>query len=526
MVRCKLPVGAAGVPKAVRSYVLGLFVIGASLLLPHGHAFAGDTACRSPGFSCAVVITVSPRWAAPGQAFEGWGTALAWFANVTGRLPDPIRVRLADLLYGDDGLKMNIARYNIGGGNDPDTEPYLRAGADVPGFWRKPAGADGDAWWRPEEAAHWDWTADAGQRWWLDAVRERVPAQALLLEAFSNSPPHFMTVSGRVSGHTDGLTDNLRPGYEGAFAEYLVRATSELEKRHGITFRTLSPVNEPGTPYWFAANKQEGAHWTPARQALVIRAVKTALEKRRMTTEISAVDETNAQTFVRDWAGLDAEAISAIGQINVHTYDTTGKTAARDIARATGKRLWMSEVDLSPPNVPQDYTDMRPAIALSEQIASDINRLEPVAWVLWQAVENQSEPPEKGSNWGLIKMDFANATAPAINVTAKYWAMANYSRFIRPGDRFVPLDDTDTVIALKPDGRSFVVVHTNPGLYARRLTLGLPDGAPASDYTVSAVVTDEGRKAETVYTRRPLDREGVVAPPMSITTFVITSARQ
>ena len=96
----------------------------------------------------------------------------------------------------------------------------------------------------------------------------------------------------------------------------------------------------------------------------------------------------------------------------------------------------------------------------------------------------------------------------------------------RPGDRFVPLDDTDTVIALKPDGRSFVVVHTNPGLYARRLTLGLPDGAPASDYTVSAVVTDEGRKAETMYTHRPLDGEGVVAPPMSITTFVVTSAHQ
>ena len=525
MVLCTPRMATATRPKRIRSF--GLIALALVLVFtPQDYAFAADASCRPAADACPVTIAVSPKWHAAGQPFEGWGTALAWFANVTGRLPDPVRTRLADLLYAEDGLRMNIARYNIGGGNALSTEPYLRAGADVPGFWRKPEAVDGNDWWRSEEAAHWDWTADADQRWWLDAIRERVPAQTLLLEAFSNSPPHFMTVSGRVSGHADGLTDNLRPGYEDAFAEYLVRVTGELETRHGVTFRTLSPVNEPGTPYWFAANTQEGAHWAPARQAQIIRALKKALEKRRMKTEISAVDETNPQTFVRDWAGLGPEAIAAIGQINVHTYDTTGKTAVRDIARATGKRLWMSEVDLSPPNVTQDYSDMRPAIALSEQIASDMNRLEPVAWVLWQAVENQSVPPDKGSNWGLIKMDFANTTAPAINVTKKYWAMANYSRFIRPGDRFVPLDDTDTVIALKPDGRSFVVVHTNPGLYARRLTLGLPDGAPASDYTVSAVVTDEGRKAETVYTHRPLDGEGVVAPPMSITTFVVTSARQ
>jgi O-glycosyl hydrolase len=526
MVRCKPQAAAVAKPGPIRS--CGLILLAATLLLfqPQGSALAAEAACRPADYACPVDVTVSPKWHAAGQAFEGWGTALAWFANVTGKLPDPIRIRLADLLYGDDGLQMNIARYNIGGGNAPDIKPYLRAGADVPGFWRKPAGVAGEDWWRAEDAAHWDWTADAGQRWWLDAIRERVPAKVLLFEAFSNSPPHFMTVSGRVSGHADGLTDNLRPGYENAFAEYLVRVTSELESRHGVKFRTLSPVNEPDTPYWFAANTQEGAHWAPARQALIIRAVKKALEKRRMGTEIAAVDETNAQTFVRDWAGLDTEAIAAIGQINVHTYDTTGKTGVRDIARATGKRLWMSEVDLSPPNVSQDYSDMRPAIALSEQITSDLNRLEPVAWVFWQAVENQSTPPEKGSNWGLIKMDFANSTAPTINITAKYWAMANYSRFVRPGDRLVPVDDTDTVVAMKPDRRSFVVVHTNPGLYARRVAITLPHGASMSDYMVSAVMTDSRHKAETVYTRRPLTDDGVVAPPMSITTFVFTPARQ
>ena len=33
------------------------------------------------------------------QEFEGWGTSLAWFANIVGRFPEPLRSHLADLLF-------------------------------------------------------------------------------------------------------------------------------------------------------------------------------------------------------------------------------------------------------------------------------------------------------------------------------------------------------------------------------------------------------------------------------------------
>jgi hypothetical protein len=469
-----------------------------------------------------VDVSVSAKWQAPGKSFEGWGTALAWFANVTGKLPSAQREKVADLLYGEEGLKFNIARYNIGGGNAPEVKPYLRTGADIPGFWKRPAGAGGNDWWHPANPAHWDWTVDEGQRWWLDAIRNRVPQSEQIFEAFSNSPPYFMTRSGLVSGNADGLTDNLRPGYEDQFAEYLVTITAELERRHQIHFRTLSPLNEPNTPYWYATNTQEGAHWSPARQALIIRAVDKALQRHCLSTKISAVDETNAQTFVKDWAGLDYAAIAAIDQINVHSYDTTGKTGVRDIARMTGKRLWMSEVDLSPPNVPQDFDDMRPAIALSEEIISDINRLQPVAWVLWQAVEKQTEAPAKGSDWGLIKMDYTDSSGKEINITAKYWAMANFSRFIRPGDRFVPVDDTDTVVAVKPDMQTVVMVHVNPGLYARRISINLPGKAA---YEVSSTVTDTTHHAVTVYSHKAFDGAGIIVAPNSVTTIVFSPSK-
>ncbi|MGN6364508.1 glycoside hydrolase family 30 protein [Asticcacaulis taihuensis] len=498
----------------VKRWACGLAGMAAAMGL--GLPLAVSAAPLAEAANQVVVVRVAPRWTEPGKPFEGWGTALAWFANVTGKLPSAQREQLADLLYGPDGLKFNIARYNIGGGNAPETEPYLRLGAGIPGFWRRPAGATGTDWWNPDEASQWDWSADAGQRWWLDAIRVRLPAREQIFEAFSNSPPYFMTVSGRVSGNASGLDDNLRPGYEDKFADYLVRVTLELEKQHHIHFRTLSPVNEPNTPYWYAANTQEGAHWSPARQSLILKAVRKALRAQKSDTQISGIDETNAQTFVQDWAGLDDAARATIDQINAHSYNTTGKTAVRDIARMTGKRLWMSEVDLSPPKVTQDFDDMRPAIALSEQIVSDINRMQPVAWVLWQAVERQTMEPGEGSNWGLIKMDYTNPTDPKINITSKYGAMANFSRYIRPGDRFLPVDDTDTVVAVRPDGQSFVVVHVNPGLYERRLDIDFP-GLKAG-YRVNRIVTDQAHRAVLAG-----GTDGLFAPPLSVTTFIVTA---
>ena len=209
-----------------------------------------------------VQVALRPALDRAGPAFEGWGTALAWFANVTGGWPEAERRRLADLFYGPDGLGWTIGRYNIGGGARPGDPPYLRTGAAVPGFWRRPAGAVGEDWWRPEDESMWDWSADANQRWWLDAIKARVDRP--ILEAFSNSPPWFMTVSGKVSGAVKGTDDNLGPGLEPLFAAYLARVVDELQRRHGIAFRTLSPVNEPNTDYWFAANTQEGAHWSPS----------------------------------------------------------------------------------------------------------------------------------------------------------------------------------------------------------------------------------------------------------------------
>src|SRR3954470_19075760 len=143
-------------------------------------------------------VTIRPDPTYRQQPFEGWGASLAWMAEVTGGYPDAIRTRLADLVFGPDGMNFTIARFNIGGGNAPDVPNYLRPGAAVPGWWKAPAGTtrnDKD-WWTRGDPKEFNPAADPNQRWWVDRIKNRVTRW----EAFSNSPPYFQTVSGYVSG--------------------------------------------------------------------------------------------------------------------------------------------------------------------------------------------------------------------------------------------------------------------------------------------------------------------------------------
>ncbi|WP_329742021.1 glycoside hydrolase [Dyella sp. A6] len=454
----------------------------------------------------SVSVPLRPDIAHPTTRFEGWGTALAWFANVTGRWPLAQKQHLADLLYGPDGLGFTIARYNIGGGNPAGTAPFSQPGADVPGFWHLPSGDSAHAW-NPDNPAMWNRSADPGQRWWLEAVRRRVATP--IFEAFSNSPPWFMTVSGRTSGAAKATQNNLRPGMEDAFASYLARVVAQLQLREHIRFRTLSPFNEPDTDYWYLGNRQEGSHWSPALQANMIDATAAALKRQGLATVVSAPDETNSHLFLKDWAAYPPATRRRVGQINVHSYGTVHQTGVRDAARAAGIRLWMSENDTPLRGDPENFQGMASPLAFAEHVVLDLKRLQPAAWVFWQAVENISARHGRGgSNWGLIKTDLLAPadTVHVLHITRKYWAMAQFSRYIRPGYRLIPVQDMDTAGALSPDGRTLVLVHVNGGITPRRL--GIPSG-----WHGIAILTD-AHHALACGNR-------MYAPPRSIVTLVL-----
>ncbi|WP_166844005.1 RICIN domain-containing protein [Isoptericola sp. BMS4] len=484
-------------------------------------------------------VTVRPDPSYAGEPFEGWGTSLVWFANATGDYPDEIRNRLADMVFGDEGLNLNIARYNVGGGNAPDVPDYLRAGGAVDGWWKAPEGTTRDDvdWWDPANPDHWDDDADATQRWWVDRIKDDITHW----ETFSNSPPWFMTESGYVSGNFDAGTDQLKAESVQDFARYMVGVTERLEDAHGIDVDTIDPFNEPNTDYWGTqlgdegnptGGRQEGAHIGPELQQQVIPALAAELAGSTTDAVVSAMDETNPGRFATNWNAYSDGVRDLVSQLNVHTYGTGQRTTVRDIAKGEDKPLWMSEVGGSWSSTGQDFESMESGLGSAQHIVDDLRELEPSAWVFWQPVEDYDnmapggESPE-GGNWGEIQIPFSCTaqdtleTCP-IYTNTKYWITQNFTHYIAPGDRLIGVDDASSTAAVSAAGDGAAVVHVNDDTASRDVTLDLSGFADTAGATVTPVVTSaDGYLVE----GDPVAVSGASAtltvPAESVTTFVV-----
>ncbi|MDL5205648.1 glycoside hydrolase [Streptomyces sp. ALI-76-A] len=487
----------------------------------------------------ATSVTVQPDPSYKQEKFEGWGTSLVWFANATGDYPPEIREKLAKLLFGDDGLALNIARYNIGGGNAPDVKDYLRAGGAVEGWWKAPAGTtrEDTDWWSADDPADWNKDADATQRWWVERIKKDIDHW----ETFSNSPPWFMTESGYVSGGFDANADQLKAESVDDFAAYMAGATKRLEKAEGIKVDTVDPFNEPNTGYWSTrlgpdgepvGGRQEGAHIGPELQQKVLAALAPELRKAKVKAEISAMDETNPSLFAQNWNAYSQASRDLVDQLNVHTYGTGQRTTARDLAKAADKPLWMSEVE-GDWGDGQSFTDMRPGLGLAQQIVNDLRELEPSAWVFWQPVEDYDNmkpggESAKGGNWGSIQLSFSCTSKDTLEscpiyTNTKFDTARNFTHFIKPGDKLIKVDDTSSAAAVTANGKGASLVHVNSTTAPRTVTIDLSKFRKVSGAaTVTPVVTSADGKLAPQAPVKVSDRKATfTVPAQSVTSFAI-----
>ncbi|MET0726538.1 MAG: glycoside hydrolase, partial [Leifsonia sp.] len=532
---------------------------------------ASDTRAEA----AAIPVTITPNPASPGAAFDGWGTSLVWFANATGGYPDSVRQELFDKVFGEDGLNLNIARYNIGGGNATDVPSYLRPGGAVDGWWNPDLGASDAqgpitstyadraryaAAWDGEDAADYDLTADATQLWWVNALKDKITKW----EAFSNSPPYFLTQSGYASGGIgNGSTEQLAPASMAKFATYLTTVVEHIESEYGIDFDTLDPFNEPNTNYWSttlgsngwptSASRQEGAHIGPAAQDQMIKVLAAKLAAAGTSTDvkISAMDETNPSIFATNWNGWSQQSKDLVSQLNVHTYGTSDRLVVRDIAKAADKPLWMSEVEGDWDGTGFNQTNIENGLGVATRMIDDMRELEPSAWVFWQPVEDlyNMQKVEK-LNWGSVFVDFdcnadgksarriADGSAdPSCKVltNAKYNTVRNFTHYIRPGDRFIPTSNTQTTAALTADGAGLNLVHVNSDASPRDITLDLSAfGSIAAGATVTPIVTTQSPAADptanalvagTAVAIDPTTKSARISvPAKSVTTLVVSGA--
>jgi hypothetical protein len=420
-----------------------------------------------PGTARAATVAIDP--ASAWGAWEGWGTSLAWWANVMGERDD-----LADVFFTTDtvtvegqdlpGLGFTIARYNLGAcswnaidGQEMVVSPNMQAFKQIPGLWLDHANED-------PESASWDWSADAVQRAALLKAVERGAA----VELFSNSPMWWMLLNHNPAGAENAADNNLDPAYYRHFAVYLAEVASQAPSRWGLDFVSVEAFNEPTSDYWGADGRQEGCHFDTDVQQEIVALLREELDARGLSgMPIAVSDETSYDAARTAWAAYGAESRDRVARVNVHGYQ--GTEGRRDLlgpeVRDAGKALWNSE-----------YGDSDASgLTMVHCLNLDLRWLRPDAWLFWQVLDE--EPA-----WALIHFDPAAATLGDVQV--KYWLLAQYSRHIRPGMQMIDPGIDGVVAALDESAGRLVIVAANWGDAAQEHTFDLsPFGTLPADGT-------------------------------------------
>jgi hypothetical protein len=357
-----------------------------------------------------------------------WGTSLCWWANI--KYPENIKEQLIELLFGESGLQLDIVRYNLGGGSNPDesVKQNFRLGGNMPCI------KDNNGGFCLEN--------DKLQLSILDAAIKKGVNN---VELFCNSPPWWMTKSGVTNGSKTIFDCNLKKEYVDDYVNFLSDSYNLLKKIYPV--KSIDPFNEPSNPFWTPAINQEGCYFDYITRWDVIKGLKN-LNK---DIFISGVDEFSIG-FALFWYIFSPRWL--IDRINIHGYRLTYKDFTfyfddfniwkRLLRWLTNKPIWISEYGYG-------YSDTVPeSLPLARKIFNDLKLLKPEAWVYWQAIENIN-----GSKWGLIQLDFKNPST--IKIQKQYYIFKHFTRNIKSGDEYEFINTN--VIKIKGDKIRYIILN-------------------------------------------------------------------
>ncbi len=407
------------------------------------------------------------------QRLETWGTSLAWWGDyIGGWTNQQAKSDVLKLIFDSPNhLGLNSLRYNIGGGQNRLLAGNFRPGAFIPG-WVPTAPSsisDPNTW-------VWDWGADPRQRGVLDEALARGVNQ---VDAFSNSPPYWMTISQDTAGAVGGGDNLLTSNYD-EFAHYTTEVVKHFRDELGIRFGTLEAMNEPSGTWWEAGGAQEGNHVSSGyNQRLLIETVGQTLASKGIDQGLAAPDEVATGTTVSSYNQFNSYTKSFITQINTHTYgsSTSAEQQLRNTAANDGKRLLMSEYGNN------STGGLSGGINLANRITADLNVMGAQGWTYWQVVEPISYA---FAGWGLVHADHEQ-TGSQYNIRQQYHVMRQFTSYIRPGSHILDLNEAETVGAYDPITDTTVLVLTNDETTADAKVYNLLDQTPAFTRVIQTI---------------------------------------
>ncbi len=438
------------------------------------------------------------------QRYEGIGASGAWWAQFVGgwnnidENGEEIRDVISRLLYSkENGIGMNIYRYNIGGGSAHS------GNGEYSDFARRTESFD-------IGQGEYDFSRDANAVYMMNqAVKDG--AEEVIL--FVNSPIERLTKNGwaHLSKKHAFRTNLSRKNYK-AFADYCLDVTEHFVKE-GLPIRYLSPINEP---FWIWTGGQEGCHYSPRQVGKLMRCVATELRKRKSlnSVKLSGAENGDIRWFNKSytrWLLRYREVAECLDSIDIHSYCLHMpipffNDRVKFIKRY---RRWLDKKYPAMPVKMSEWTHMvggknpgmDSALETAKVMHEDFTLLNVTSWQHWLACSHYDYHD------GLIYLDIENKS---FEMTKRYYVTGNFSKYIPLGARRVESysDDKDVrVIAFEKDSTTVLIV-INPTNSLKSFTV--PDKGVFS-------VTDVNRDlAEKNCTRGDV----VDILPESVTTFV------
>ncbi|MGN0447244.1 MAG: glycoside hydrolase [Acutalibacteraceae bacterium] len=460
------------------------------------------------------------------QEITGWGTSAAWWSQMAGKSEKADDY--AKLLYSEDGLGLNVYRYNVGAGEKENPNSRLDRNS-----WRS---TESFLVYDEQSGEYvYDWTQDAAAQNMLDLCMSYGCIDTVVL--FANSPHYSMTVSGQASGGLQPAVSNLREDCYDDFAKYMLDI-AEYFIGKGVPVKYISPINESQWDWGGDWVGQEGCHYELDEIIEVGKAFAAEIKQRGLDVKLSLAESGAICDLTVDCIDKiyeNQDIVDVLGTYSYHSYwsgDPLLKSAYGSYMKKNYPKthLEMSEWCELPCETTTDQIEG--ALIMARTIAEDTALTGVNSWSSWVAV-NENEVYADS-------MIGASYDCNSYTVAKRYYALAHFSKFVPVGSHAVDFDiSVGDITAEKAwwtqeiDGEEYPVY-----LIENKMTVSTfktPDG----DYV--AVVVNEGEdkkisycmpffsvKAYTTDSERNLELSyegsgmfgGVSIPANSITTIV------
>ena len=425
------------------------------------------------------------------QTIKGWGTSACWWAQSIS--DEKTQDEIAELLYGDSGLRLSIYRYNIGGGYDEELNR-------VENPWRRTESFM--LFDREKEECSWDFSRDKNAVTVMKKCLALGNIDTLIL--FCNSPHYSQTSTGQASGSLLGHTCNIPKMNYKKFVDYVLDVAQHFLDE-GLPVNYISPINEPQWKWGGSYVWQEGCHYEIEEVIEIYRLFASEILRRKMPVFLYGPESGAMLEDTPDYLealASDEEIMKVLPIFAYHSYHADNRPEDRyEFKENLVKKHPELRFDMSEwcelPN--KSHTkNFKGALITARIISQDVSLGGAESWTSWVAANNIATKDD-GFDYSDAMLS-GNIDFTEWTINERFYGVAHYTKYVPKGSIVLdlglrPTKDNNYFNAsafLTPNGET-VLVLVNEG-EAQTIEL-------EGDYSTMSIIQSGGeRKLENNYT--------------------------